>query len=168
MDFLRAHTLSALYRMRAHLLPHRPRLDRICRDMAQDWLEDALNRHGFFPTELICLKRVNCRVRLRLDHFDNSLAAAWADSLAQSIRFAIDAGSTDVVRYSSRAHALTDLLERSVAHRWERVWAWQALGFPIGSAIPLSSEAILAAVLTEPQLIVPVLTAVIRRHDADS
>ena len=150
--------------MPAHTLSERGRLDGILYDAARNWLADALDREGFAQSELICLKGVHSRVRLRLNSSDDRLAVAWANSLARSIRVAVDAGSEDVVRYSSKAHALMDLVECAIAGRWERSWAWRELGFPVDSSSALSTDALLGALLSEPQLIVPVLVPIAGRH----
>jgi hypothetical protein len=150
--------MTAHYQMPAWALAERPRLDRVLRETVSDWLAEALEREGFGGSELICLRRVYSRIRIRLAASDDSIAAQWALSVAAAVRLAVESGSADVVRYRSRASALADLVERSLEGDLSRVWAWRQLGLTRSSSeLADSVELIIEALRSEPGFLVSMM-----------
>ena len=48
--------------------------------------------------------------------------------MADAVRFAIDGGNGELVRYESRAQAIVDVLAGVAAGDFRRAWAWRQLG----------------------------------------
>jgi hypothetical protein len=152
--------MTALYQMPARALPERPRLDGLLRDMG-DWLGEALEREGFASSEWICLRRVHSRVRIPLAASDETIAAKWALSVAAAVRVAAESGSSDVVRYRSRSHALMDLVERVLEGDFNRSWAWRQLGLTRFLTESHDERELLEyALQSEPQLLVRIIVKV--------
>jgi hypothetical protein len=157
MDVIHAKLMTANYRMPARALPEKPRLDGLLRDMGE-WLGEAMEREGFSDNDWICVRSVNSRVRIALAANDEDIAAKWAMSIAASIRMAVESGSSNVLRYRSRSHALRDLVERVLERDFSRSWAWRQLGFTRSYRENSDAKGLLVEALqSEPALMVRML-----------
>lgn len=159
-DALRIDRLHARYRVSDAGAVER--LDRLLADALPDALAAAVVRAGVPTHETVCVRRVEARVRVRAGATDVDLARAWAASLAEAIRGAVDGASDVVVRYPSRQRAFVDLASSVARGDTSRAWAWRKLGlWPLRDA-GASDEApqhALAALVREPEAIVAALCA---------
>jgi hypothetical protein len=165
METLRVARMRARYRLPAGDPDARARLDRLLREVGEEALDHALSRSGIPAHEEICIRAVRAPVELRMAAPDSALVAAWSVALAGSIGRAIAAGGSDVVRYRSRTHALTDLVIGVAAGDHGRAWAWRQLDlWRIGEspAPAAAAEEVVRALLATPGSVVPVLAAAAR------
>jgi hypothetical protein len=164
-DTLRVARVRARYRLPASGADARARLDRLLREVADEALDHALTRGGVPAHEEICIRSVHAPVELRLGAPDSALVAAWSVALAESIGRAIAVGGPGVVRYRTRAHALTDLVLGAAAGDHRRAWAWRQLGlWRVGDdpARGAAADETVRALLAAPESIAPVTAAAAR------
>jgi hypothetical protein len=156
METLRVSRLRARYRLPAGEPEGRARLDRVLRRALDEALEPALAAAGIPAHGEVCLREVAAPARLRLAEGDGALAAGWARAIAGAVREAVDSGGAGVVRYTSAAHALADLVEGVARGDLRRAWAWRQLGLWTGDSPAPASEAV-RALAARPALAVAVL-----------
>jgi hypothetical protein len=168
MDLVRIRRLRARYHLPPSREQERARLDGVLRTVLDEALESALERAGVSPYEEICIRSLHVPVRLRLSSADSSLSLAWSLALSESIlRARAGENVPGVVRYHSAAHALFDVASGVATDRFDRAWAWRLAGVWRGSEMPSRSDAaaeLVAACLTRPELIAPLLGALAARH----
>ncbi len=159
MQTVRIRQLEAHYHLRTQGADQRARIDGILRQVVQDTLEHALDRVGFSPLDLVCIRRLHVPVHLRLSQPDRDLAACWSLELASAIQRASERDEPEwMVRYRSIVEALADLAFRVGSGDVRRSWAWAQLDLtPRDLSAADRSAAIVAALLRHPETIVPVL-----------
>lgn len=165
METLHIADLSARYRLPASAESVRYRLDAVLRRVLDEALEPALERAGIPVDEETCIRQIQAPVRLRLSAPDRSLVEAWSAALADAVRRAL-ADDRTVARYSSRAHALVDLVTAVAGGDYERAWAWRQLGLwhaGDGADDATATGEAVRALGDEPHAIVPVLREAARR-----
>lgn len=165
METHRIALFEACYRLPARAASQRDRLDRVMRQMLELTLETAVARLGIPASEHVCVRRVDAPARLRLGASDDALAAAWSLAVADGLAAAIARGGDDVVRYGSRAHALTDLLAGVAAGDTTRAWAWRQLDLyreGDGASDARAIEQAIGALERAPELIAPQLAEAAR------
>ncbi len=149
MDACRIGRIRNRYRLPNLLRQEQGRLDRVCALALEDMLETALERAAVPLHEEICIRNVHATVRLRLSRSDSDLAVVWSLALAEALAQMIRERRPGVVRYSSRHHALVDLLASVAAGDRARVWAWRQLGmWPRRDHVTGAAAAIDEALLT--------------------
>lgn len=169
MTILTARRLETRYRFEGPVSDGQSRLDAVLRQaVTGSPMETALVRAGLDGPEIVCLRRVDSRVQLSLRYSNAGLAEQWSEALALAIREAAGQRESAVlVRYRSRAHALTDLARRALTGDLTRAWAWWQLGLwpeqAPGGSQPVA-QAVAAALGAEPKLIVPVLGTLAESH----
>jgi hypothetical protein len=172
MDILTARRVSAEYRFEGFAPNGQQRLDGVLRRAAGGPLEIALMQAGLDGPGLICLKLVDTRIRVRLQDTDEALAGAWSLALVDSIRHAAtQSESANLVRYRSRAQALTDLVVRVLQGDFERAWAWRQIGLWPDGIAPVPSNtavAVAAALASEPRLLPAIIAEAQRLGVLDS
>jgi hypothetical protein len=154
--------LTAHYRLRPSQSEQKLRLDSVLRDVIGDALDMALERAGIRTEEVVCIRRLDVPIRLRLSRGDGSLAADWARFLAEAIEFAATKPYA-TVRYRSRRLALIAMGSDVAQGRLHNVWAWHQIGFWRGSddctnLVDAASE-FAGALCREPEAAVAVLAA---------
>ena len=158
-------TLQASYRLPPSRAHERHRLDRLLREAAGDPLDLAIDlareRAGVRPNELICIRRVQVPVRLRLSAGDRDLTDAWNLQLADAIERQIRAGDPrNLVRYADLLHALVDLALAAVRGSSQRAWAWSGLGLS-SAGEQAGARALIAdlvqALAIRPPMLIPLL-----------
>jgi len=171
METLHARRLKARYRMEAHAVNERARLDRVLRTAGNEMLGVALERLGVGRNEIVCLRGVHTRSRLLLSLSNDALAAEWAMQAAEAIREAVSGsgavfGGEAAVRYRSRAATLEDLLCSVLRRDHTRAWAWRQLGFWPAPEAPSDRRAVrwtIEALMNNAEAIVPLLVAAARQ-----
>jgi hypothetical protein len=158
--------LAARYRLPASHVDERRRLDRVITSALSDVLEAALERAGVPITEEICIRALHIVSRVRLDVRDEDLALEWSLAVADAVAQEIRMGGPNVIRYTSRHHALCDLALSAARGDGARTWVWRQLG--LWSGPETSSRALLAAgaievLACEAHAAAPVLAEVARR-----
>ncbi len=148
--------------MPGHHWHDRDRIGRIFDAAVHDLLERALIDSGVAPNEDVCIRHVASFITLRLSNTDAAVARAWSDALARAIRNASRTESADIVRYRSRAQALTDLTVRVARRDRSRAWAWRQLQLwrcepHVGDT--LAAQEVLRVLAENPALALPSLSA---------
>lgn len=159
METLHIADLKARYRLPASARNARYRLDAVLRRVLDEALEPALERAGIPVNEEICIRRIDAPIRLRLSSPDGSLIEAWSTALADAVRRAL-ADDRAVARYTSRAHALVDLVIAVAGGDYQRAWAWRQLDLwraGDGADDATAMREAMRALGEEPQAIVAVL-----------
>jgi len=154
--------LMAHYRLRPSQSEQKLRLDSVLRDVIGDALDLALERAGIRTEEVVCIRRLDVPIRLRLSRGDGGLAADWARLLAEAIALAATKPYA-TVRYGSRRLALIAMGSDVAQGRLHNVWAWRQIGFWRGSDVCTNlvdavSE-FAGALCREPEAAVAVLAA---------
>jgi hypothetical protein len=144
---------KARYRIPAAALREQPRLQRIVDDALARVLDGAIEREGIGRSGHVCVRDVDAVATLRLRQPDSALAASLGDAIALAIRKKLEDGSSSVVQYGSRVHALIDLASSATAGDFSRSWAWVQLGiwrsdFPLRADV--AAELVLRALGREP------------------
>jgi hypothetical protein len=146
--------------------PGRSRATAVLSALSAGALDDAVDAAltGVGPAEQVAVRRVDVApVQLSAADPVDDAAATWAAQIGAAVLAAVETGGDDdVVRYPSRAAAVTDLATRAAAGDLRRAWAWSRLGLWPGASVPTREigSAVLAALAGEPQLVAPVLAAV--------
>lgn len=137
----------------------RARLDRVLTELTAAALEPAVERLALPAHEELCIRQLRVRTHVRLAAPDSALRSAWSLAITQALRQAVEGGGRDVVRYSSREHALVDAATGVALGDCARAWAWRQLGLwtdPAAGETAAAAE--LCRVLSAaPTRIVPVL-----------
>lgn len=151
MVTLHVDRLRAVYHLPPSRVASRARLDRVLERVRGEALDRALDALGLPDHELVCIRRVHAPLRLSLDASDAALTHAWSDALAAQIRLALAVATDheDIVRYTSRAAALVDVVTSAARSDLRRAWAWRSLGLWSPGSAP---DAVLAALEAEPAL----------------
>lgn len=160
--------LTAHYRLRPSQSEQKLRLDSVLRDVIGDALDLALERAGIRTEEVVCIRRLDVPIRLRLSRGDGSLAADWARFLAEAIEVAATKPYA-TARYRSRRLALIAMGSDVAQGRLHDVWAWRQIGFWRGSDVCTNlvdavSE-FAGALCREPEAAVAVLAALATRGE---
>jgi hypothetical protein len=120
--------VTTRYRLPPAATGERPRLQRVVDDALRRVLDQELEQYGVDPGAYICVDAVRTVVPVRLGQPDDTLADAVGQTIAEAIHDALADGSAAVVRFSSRAHLLTDAATSALAGDFSRSWAWTQAG----------------------------------------
>ncbi len=168
MTDVRIAHLRKRYRIPAHLVTERTRLDRVLASAMDDELfEAALERAGIPADEEICLRRVEWLVRVDDAQADARLAVTWSVALADAIAQYVTKGGADVVRYRTRYLAFLDMACSAMSGDVERAWAWRALGIwraPDALQVNEARAEVLSALAREPRWAPSVLATLAGRN----
>ena len=145
--------LNARYRLPPLALREQPRVQRIMDDALTRVLEGAIEREGIGASGYVCIRDMHAVATVRLREPDSVLASGVGSAIAGAIRRLIDEGSSAVVQYGSRAHALVDLASSAMAGDFSRSWAWTQVGiwradFPLRTDV--TADLIVRALAKEP------------------
>jgi len=117
------------YRLPVDARDDRARLDRaLSSAIDQSLLDEALQRAGVPSSDEVCIRRVESFIRIDPSEPEWRLGVALSVAFADAIAARLRDGGPDVVRFSSRAHALADMACRAARGDLERAWAWRDLG----------------------------------------
>jgi hypothetical protein len=136
---------------------HRERLLRLQREALDEPLALALEAVGLREDHLVCVRRLEVRLRVDPCAADGEVVRGLAALVAEALLAGRATGG--MVVYATRAHAVADLVRSVAAGEEARAWAWSQLGLwsePDGCT---GGEAALAAMLAEPRRIVPLLAS---------
>ena len=145
--------VHARYLMPPLALREQPRVQRIMDDALTRVLEGEIEREGIASSGYVCIREMNAVAIVRLREPDSLLASGVGSAIAGAIRRLIDEGSSAVVEYGSRAHALVDLASSAMAGDFSRSWAWTQVGiwradFPLRTDV--TADLIVRALAKEP------------------
>ena len=168
MAELQIGTIAARFRLPPSAAGTHRRLGGLLREACDTRLAEAIAlaraRHGIGPGELLCLRRVQAPVRLRLGAHDAALVTAWGLAIADAIEAQLAVAPTPtLVRYRSRGEAIADLAVGAAAGDLHRAWAWCQCGLiepPAPTTAAGAVAGLLARLAAEPEAIVPALRAV--------
>jgi hypothetical protein len=168
MTELQIGTIAARFRLPSAAAGTHRRLGGLLREACDTRLAEAVAlaraRRGIGSGELLCLRRVQAPVRLRLGALDAALVTAWGLAIADAIEAQLAVAPTPtLVRYRSRGDALADLAVGAAAGDLHRAWAWCQCGLiepPAPTTAAGAVEGLLARLGAEPEAIVPALRAV--------
>jgi len=117
------------YRLPVDARDDRARLDRaLSSAIDQSLLDEALQRAAVPSSDEVCIRRVESFIRIDPSEPEWRLGVALSVAFADAIAARLRDGGPDVVRFSSRAHALADMACRAARGDLERAWAWRGLG----------------------------------------
>lgn len=138
-------------------------------------LEDALAAAGVASDDEICIRSVVVpELVLRLAQSDAAILDVWSRAIAAAVASAAGNSGADaegVVRYSSRSHAVVDVVVHCLAGGRAPVWAWRQLGlwpdglgeggaWAGGADLPSAVAAhLLRLLMARPELVVPVMVS---------
>ena len=145
-------------------------------ERCQRWLNalaeadgEALTAGLAAPDEWLLIRRLPLALRWREDSNEADVLGAWQRALRRALEAALaHPAGNEVLRYPNRRAALADLLYRSALGETARQWAWQRMGLIPRAGLP-PAEALghgLRALLASPELIWPVLSALIAGEPA--
>jgi len=136
MTDVRIAGLRRRYRLPAGAEGERARIDRVVNAaLGDDVFDAALERAGISASDEVCIRQVSSVVRLHATHDDTRLAVACSVAIADAIAAELAAGGPNVVRFSSRRHALNDMALSVAAGNLVRVWAWRRLDLWRGDTV---------------------------------
>jgi hypothetical protein len=102
------------------------RLKRIISASLARELESAIERRSISVDGYLCIPKLQAKAVLRLRESDAILAATVTQAIADAISGAIHGVSG--IYYTSRAHALADLVSSAMRADLDHSWAWSQLG----------------------------------------
>jgi hypothetical protein len=118
--------------------------------------------------EWVLIRTLPLSARWRTEDGPAQAGAAWGQSLAQSLRRALEHEGPNVVRYRDGRAAVADMLYHAALGDTTRCWAWQQMGL-IGAAEASAPELLAAAVramVAEPTEIWPALMRLLQADAA--
>lgn len=162
MELLHIEKFQARY----HLAPAREgqkdRLNRLLSEMLDGSLDLAMERLGIPRREEICIRRLVVPVHLKMAASDSDLIMDWSMALANHFSQVISCNdSSNVIRYPSRFHGLSDFAEGVARGDLQRAWAWKQLGFlekSKGNSLVEAAEGLVSTLIRESIWIVPLLS----------
>jgi hypothetical protein len=114
----------------------------------------------------LCIRELHSLVHIPLQQSDSQMATQWSRTLALAIKDRVArADSQQVVRFSSRLHALVDFTSGVAYNRLQRAWAWRQLGFiddETALTLQTATHQLVDTLQAEPELIMPLLTNITR------
>lgn len=152
METVTINRMNTRMRLPAQAMPQRARIKRLLADVLDRALESAIESYGLSKHGYLCVSRANARVRLSLGQTDSALVHSIARAMADAIIRARD-GETGVY-YTSRVHALVDLITAAARADLRRSWAWSQLGLWSGGRPRSAAEAaerVMRALAAEPR-----------------
>ena len=169
-----AHTIERLT-VRWGVVPdeQRRRAQQLQEALVDIALDDVLDGIGVASHEEVCVRDVVVPpYACRWTDTDAQLLDGWSRAIAAAIAASID--RADVVRYSSRHHAVIDLITSTLAGDTERAWAWAQLDLlPRDAAVATAggwppngreqAEVLVRTLLARPHLVVGALVQSARR-----
>lgn len=179
MEGIHIGRFRAHFRLRPAEYRHRRRLHRVIDALVHDGTAGAFEGARLPAREFVCVRRLSVPVRLRLSDPEPVLAAHWGRRLREAIEAALAgvapprvAGGqpVEVVRFHSRAHALTDMAQGVALEDLGRAWAWRRLGLWQAGDVVTPAEAaieLVRALVREPTLLVATLETVAIRGGFD-
>jgi hypothetical protein len=148
----------------------RRRLDGALAELLEHGLDRAVERALGDAEAALCIRRLSAPIALRMHRTDQSLADEWCAAIAARIAAAArTAGSgDDVLWFRSRRAALLDVARGVARGELGRAWAWRQAGLwpaapaAADAAAPAALAQLVAALLAQPDTILPVLAALAR------
>jgi hypothetical protein len=153
-------------RIPANAMRERSRVQRLV-SRAFDGLERTLEQAGLSPRGHLCICELHTVVRIRLHEPDSILTAKLGHAIAVAIDAASRGDSNSAVYYSSRVHALIDLVSSAMRADFTRSWAWQQLELWREGAernATATADQVMRAIINEPHHATAVLSHVAHDH----
>lgn len=164
MESLHIKNFKARYHLPSSRLLLRDQLDRLLDGVLDGTVELILEHMGFSARDEICIRQIHIPVRLAMSLPDQSVVMNWSRAIAGHIQQMIQHNDPhNVIRYSSRQHALIDFAIGVARGDYHRAWAWHQLGFIREARIgtdEAAAAALTSALKDEAEWIIPVLKTV--------